>query len=88
MFASLLSHLCRYILSIRPFLWSGVRRFEIHGGETPVEAQDIIGSKCIEYKKNSGLFSGKLTDSKIVRTGKVSMKFQGKSKAAFHNSRE
>ena len=78
MFASLLSHLCRYILSIRPFLWSRIRRFEIHGGETPVEAQAIIGSKCIEYKKNSSLFSGKLTDSKIV----------GKSKAAFHNSRE
>ena len=27
----------------------------------------LIGSKCIEYKKNSSFFSGKLTGSKIVR---------------------
>ena len=49
MFASLLSHRCRYILSNRPFIWFGDRRFEIHGGETPGDAQAIIGSKCIEY---------------------------------------
>ena len=47
MFASLLSHLFRYmyILSIRPSLLSGDGRFEIHGGETPADTLAIMGSK-------------------------------------------
>ena len=57
MFASLLSHRCQYILSNRPFIWFGDRRFEIHGGETPGDAQAIIGSKYIEYYKRTPVCS-------------------------------
>ena len=61
MFASLLSHLFRYIyiLSIRPSLLSADRRFEIHQGETPADALAIIGTKCLENKKNASLLSEK-----------------------------
>ena len=61
MFASLLSHLLRYIyvLSIRPSLLSGDRRFEIHGGETPADALAIVRAKCFENRKNASVLSKK-----------------------------
>ena len=61
MFASLLSHLLRYIyiLSIRPSRLSGDRRFEIQGGETPADALAVIGTKYFENIKNASVLSEK-----------------------------